>query len=453
MESEFALKDYQVKPPSKLINIKLINYNYSVGVYVGSGSRNETLQTTGTSYLLEKMTARGTTSRSKTELSEEIENMGARYSSQADREWTKYGLTCFGNDASKAISLLGDMLTNNSMNSAEFEMVKDEVSAEHEDNHNRHKETLLENVHFNSFREHMLGQPIKGDRDLTQSITLDNLRDFHSANYYGDNITIVATGNVSHQEVVDAVEQHFHSMAKTTNVSANNTEKPIYIPGLLMIRDDEMYNSNVGVFYDAPSAKHEDYYSFLVLKNMFGSYRIDKNAEHLNDCHKQYNSMHGLLGNLPDVTRADCHYYAYSDAGIFGNYFFGNEVFTRQMNYCGVHMPTIFAHYLNDVEVIRGRNVLFNELLNNETNEGLNHEIGTQMLSIGRRVSRTEVAKRVAHIDNHLLKGIANKWFYDAEPTFTNWGPIETVSHVASYKYFKNNTLSTVTNAHHTLFN
>ena len=50
-----------------------------------------------------------------------------------------------------------------------------------------------------------------------------------------------------------------------------------------MIRDDEMYNSNVGVFYDAPSVKHQDYYSFLLLKNMFGSYRIDKNAEHLND--------------------------------------------------------------------------------------------------------------------------------------------------------------------------
>lgn len=162
--------------------------------------------------------------------------------------------------------------------------------------------------------------------------------------------------------------------------------------------------------------------------------------------------MHSMLGNLPDVTRADCHYFAYSDAGIFGNYFFGNEIFTRQMNYCGVHMPTIYAHYLNDVEVIRGRNHLFNELLNQETTQGLNHEIGQQMMQLGRRVSRAEVAKRVAHVDNHILKGIANKWFYDAEPTFTNWGPIEAVSHVASYKLFKINTMSTVTNAHHTLF-
>jgi hypothetical protein len=74
-------------------------------------------------------------------------------------------------------------------------------------------------------------------------------------------------------------------------------------------------------------------------------------------------------------------------------------------------------------------------------------------MGVGRRVPRCEVAKRVAHIDNHQLKGLANKWFYDAEPAFTNWGPIETTSHVGSYKYFKINTMATVTNAHHSLFN
>jgi processing peptidase subunit beta len=451
MELEFAPRPRLDKLPSKYLLAP--HFYFSIGVYVGAGSRNETLQTTGTSYLLQKMALRGTTSRSKTQLSEEIENMGARYSAQSDREWTRYGVQCFSGDASRAVSLLGDILSNGSYNSAEFELVKEEVSQEHEDNHHRYEETTLENVHFNAFREHMLGQPIKGDRDLTQSITLDNLRNFYAANYFGDNITVVATGNVNHDQIVDAVQKYFNSLPKTTSVRAVNTERPVYIPGLLMIRDDEMYNSNIGVFYDAPSARDEDYYSFLLLKNMFGSYRVDKNAEHLNDCHKQYNSMHALLGYLPDVTRADCHYFAYSDAGLFGNYFFGNEVFTRQMNFCGVHLPTIYSHYLNDVEVIRGRAALYNSLLTNETPEGINQEIGQQLLGVGRRIPRAEIAKRVAHVDNYHLKGIANKWFYDAEPSFTNWGAIEQTSHVGSYKYFKINTMSTVTNAHHSLFN
>lgn len=299
----------------------------------------------------------------------------------------------------------------------------------------------------------MMGQPTRGDRDLTQTIGADHLRDFFNANYYGDNMIVVATGDISHDAIVDKVEQVFNSVPKSSDVPTVNAEKPIYTPAILYIRDDEMINSNVGVFYDAPAACDEDYYSFLMFKNMFQSYRIDQNAEHLNDVSKQYNSMHSLLGNLPDVTMANSHYFAYSDCGLFGNYFFGNEVFTRQMNYCGVCLPTIYSHFLNDVEVIRGRNFVYNTLLNDETVRGINNSIGKDMISVGRRVPRSEVAERVANIDNYHLKNMATHWFYDSEPSFTNWGPIEQVSSVGSYKYFKGNTMSTVTNAHHTLFN
>jgi processing peptidase subunit beta len=73
--------------------------------------------------------------------------------------------------------------------------------------------------------------------------------------------------------------------------------------------------------------------------------------------------MHSLLGDLVDVTMAEALFHSYSDSGLFGNYFFGNEIFTRQMNYCGVCLPTIYSHYMNDVEVIRSRNHIYNTLM------------------------------------------------------------------------------------------
>lgn len=131
----------------------------------------------------------------------------------------------------------------------------------------------------------------------------------------------------------------------------------------MMIRDDEMINSNVGVFYDAPSWHDKDYYGFLLLQRIFGSYSVEKHTEHLNDCLKQYNSLHAMLGDLPDVTKHECIYSPYKDCGIFGHYLFGNEVFTRQMNYCGLAMNTIYGHYMNEVEVYRARNKLYHELM------------------------------------------------------------------------------------------
>lgn len=104
------------------------------------------------------------------------------------------------------------MVCNSTFNAAELELLKEQVHMEHEDNHNRYSETTLENAHFNSFREHMMGQPIKGDRDLVHTIGVDHLRDYHGANYYGDNLVVIATGDVNHAAVVDAVEQNFSSL-------------------------------------------------------------------------------------------------------------------------------------------------------------------------------------------------------------------------------------------------
>jgi len=306
----------------------------------------------------------------------------------------------------------------------------------------------LENAHFNSFRDHMLGQPKHGDRDNIQNLTVDALQRYRAANYFGDNIVIVGTGAVNHEQFVDSVAREFDSISKTTSVNADGSDKAVYTPSLLFVRDDEMVNSNVGVFYNAPGIKDEDYYSFLLFKHVMGDYRIDKHAEHLNDVMKQYNNSHTLLGNLVDVTMSKAHYFAYSDAGLWGNYYFGNEVFTRQMNYVGVGVPTIYAHFMNDVEVYRARANLYNELLRKEHHSDINAEIGQQLLSLGRRLHRSEVATRVSHLDAYHLRHLANDWFYDAEPSFTNWGPIETTAVCGSYKYFKVNTMATVTNTH-----
>ncbi len=161
----------------------------------------------------------------------------------------------------------------------------------------------MENVYYNCFRDHMMGQPILGDIDNIRQINRDMVVDFHRTNYFGENMVIVGTGKIDHQMLVDLAEQHFSSLARKATRPLIGKEKAVFNPGLLFIRDDEKLNSSIGVFYDAPSWSHKDFYSFLLLQRIFGNYQIDKHAEHLNDVRKQYNSMHAMLGDLVDVTR------------------------------------------------------------------------------------------------------------------------------------------------------
>lgn len=135
--------------------------------------------------------------------------MGTGLEHEQGREISSFSLKLFKNDVSKGVKLLGDIVCNSKLDSSELELVKEQVSQEHEENHKSYMETTMENVHYNSFREHMMGQPMKGDRDNVHNINQDHVREFHRANYYGDNLVVVGVGNINHEEFVNQVNNNF----------------------------------------------------------------------------------------------------------------------------------------------------------------------------------------------------------------------------------------------------
>ena len=88
------------------------------------------------------------------------------------------------------------------------------------------------------------------------------LRAFRADNYTGSNMVVVGTGSVDHETFVGQVSEAFGTIASQGVSDPANSEKCVYVPALLMMRDDEMYNANVGVFFDAPGVNDPDYYTF-----------------------------------------------------------------------------------------------------------------------------------------------------------------------------------------------
>ena len=107
----------------------------SVGVFTGAGSRNEDIESSGTNYLLQKMMQRGTSTRTKNQIWEEFAALGAQLHVEAGREQTQLSTTVIKFDVNKVVALLGDMVSNSIINEYELELVKEDVSQEHETNH------------------------------------------------------------------------------------------------------------------------------------------------------------------------------------------------------------------------------------------------------------------------------------------------------------------------------
>lgn len=124
----------------------------------------------------------------------------------------------------------------------------------------------MENVYFNVYRDHMMGLPILGEMENIHKISREMIVGFHKRMYFGENMIIVGTGNVEHQMLVDLAEQHFGKLQRTNGgQQILNLDTPKFEPGLLYVRDDVMENQSLGVFYDAPSWRDEDFYAFLLI--------------------------------------------------------------------------------------------------------------------------------------------------------------------------------------------
>jgi predicted Zn-dependent peptidase len=181
----------------------------AVGVFVDAGSRYETQDTSGTAHFLEHLLFKGTKNRTKSKFEQEIENNGATLDAYTSREHTLFHMTCFQKDVKNCVSILGDMLQNPLLNKNQVDEEKDTIKTELEESNKDTQETIMEGVHFNCFRDHMIGQPILGDIDNIYNVTQDMIREYHANNYVGKNLVVVGTGGVNHQEFVDMVANEF----------------------------------------------------------------------------------------------------------------------------------------------------------------------------------------------------------------------------------------------------
>lgn len=405
----------------------------TITVLVKAGSRNETIETSGTANFLTHLNLRGTSNRNRGQLESELAAIGGQITAKSCRETTQYTLTVFKDQVSKAVEILGDVLVNSTYDKNQVEAERESVYRSALDVQKDQLETTWEAVHYTSFRDHMLGQPKRGIRENIANITQDNIVDFHKANYVGPNVVVVGAGNVNHQQLVDLTQKALGNLPSQAG-EVKGADQPFYTPSLLYMRDDEMANVNIGVVYNAPSWTHEDHYAFRVFNEIIGEYNQSKHTgQHLNSSDRQYNTMHRHLGSLPDVTLQKSFYQPYSDTGIFGSYLHGNEVHSWQMLYISQLVASDWANYLNVVEVFRAKNKLYNELLQQETGAEVSTAIANELLYLNRAVPRSEVATRIANLEQPHLTRVARHWLFDTEVSAVAWGPIHALMGLAHY--------------------
>ena len=435
-----------------MISLILYGIQYSkssaVSLYIMSGSRFDSSETSGTSALLLQMLLRSQ------EFKSGVAKLGAKVHVHTDREIQGITLAIFNDQADEAISLLNSVFSRNQkLSETGFEAEKEVLHRRGLELQRDQMAQTFSSLYETSFEDHTMSLPLLGFRDNIANLTLNDLEKHRDNTFLGSRMALVISGNITNPEASLQKAQDIMSTIPSEQTLPDNSlnsvslEKPLLTPTVMSVRDDEMANLNVAVAYKTEGYGSENHFFYQLIQEIVGDYNANENGiAHLNASDRQYNKSHMFLGDCPGIDLLQMRYNAFSDGGLLTGFIHGHEVWGETM----IYMPQLFVTNITKqadmAEVYRARAKIFNTLLENSRVSVKNNlNIGKDLLYLGRRIGRNENAKRVSALSDptHVVKK-AKHLLYDTDVAVAIYGPQHAIDHIAAYdRHMRKSTLHT----------
>jgi predicted Zn-dependent peptidase len=177
----------------------------ALGLWVRTGSRNETPAQAGVSHFLEHLLFKGTERYSAIEISELFDGLGASVNAATGKETTHLHARFLDEHTEEVFDLLAEMLlapTYPEVDS-EREVVLEEIAMYEDEPQDRVHDILASAV----FGEHPLGRRVLGEAEVIASIPVPDISAYHHQRYTGANVVVGAAGHLDHERIVALAER------------------------------------------------------------------------------------------------------------------------------------------------------------------------------------------------------------------------------------------------------
>ncbi|MDX1585416.1 MAG: pitrilysin family protein [Balneolaceae bacterium] len=277
----------------------------SVGIWVKTGSRNETAKQAGITHFLEHMLFKGTESRSSYDIAMSMESVGGYLNAFTSSEYTCYYSRCLNTQMDKALDVLSDMVLHPSFPQDEVEKEKKVVIEEMKMYRDSPDDYLFEEFSNKLFEGHPLGRPIIGFEETVSAFTREDLYDYMEERYQPWNLLVAVAGNTDHDRVVDMVADYFGGIPAKGEDSANEELTPYHVSNQRLTKDIEQTHlilGRRGLDYD-----HDDKYRLLLANTVLGGGMSSR-------LHQNVREKYGYCYSINTFNQS------YQDTGVYGVY-------------------------------------------------------------------------------------------------------------------------------------
>lgn len=242
-------------------------HSVSLGVWVNNGSRHESADNNGISHFIEHMLFKGTGRRSAQDIAREVDSVGGLLNGFTSREFSCYFVRILSEKLTMAVDLLGDMICNASFSLDDIEKERRVILQEVAMIDDNPEESIHDQFSHRFWAGHPLGKPVIGTREIVGDLDRQQMLDFMSARYVGDNLCVVAAGGLEHDELVALVEKAFGDIPQ--GAVDSTTEAPV-VTRKVDIKYQDFEQTHICLGVEGLPQNHDERYGTYLLNTILG---------------------------------------------------------------------------------------------------------------------------------------------------------------------------------------
>lgn len=173
----------------------------SLGVWLNTGSRDETKRHNGISHFFEHMVFKGTKTRGALEIASELERVGGQLNAFTGKEQICFYACVLDEHIPLAVDLLCDLVVNPVLRSSDIALERSVVLEEIHEQTDNPEDHVLDLLYESLWPGHPIGRPITGDARTVGGFEQKHLFRFHESAFSDGDILVAVAGNVRHKDI------------------------------------------------------------------------------------------------------------------------------------------------------------------------------------------------------------------------------------------------------------
>ena len=399
-------------------NIRIISQHMpnlssvSLGIWAEVGSRNESEKEQGISHLLEHMAFKGTKTRTARQIAMEIENVGGDINAATSVERTSYFVRLLKNDIEIGISILSDIIQNSIFDPTELDKEKNVIYQELASYRDSPDDTVFENFQSAAYQDQAIGRSILGNKETLTNIKSDDLTAYLNKFYHSNNLTIVATGSVDHNQLHNFCEKYFKFIQSG---DTPQTKKAHYKPSQILENRD-IEQAHIIYAFEGCSYHDDNLYVAHLFSNILGGGMSSRLFQNIRESRGLAYSVFSFSSN-------------YKDTGIFGIYSATSSDKVNEYSEAVANEILNCEKNITDQEIIKAKKQLKAGLLmSSESPMARMNQIARQISIYGRIIDINETLERIDAIKKDNIINFISDTFKSEKLTISALGAISKLS-------------------------